>query len=274
VKLLGYVDAGARRIGAVEDDIVRDLGTTAEFYADVDAALARSESETVSLSQLEQAPPVPETARIFCVGMNYRSHVAELAGKIDAGPEEYPTIFGRWPQTLVCDGAAVPIPPNEDGLDWEGELAAVIGRRAWQASETDALDHVLGYAVFNDLSARKKQVQTSQMTLGKNADCSGPISWVTTADEVGDPEADLKLTTHVNGELMQSGVTGDLIHSLASVIAYITDTVTLEPGDVIATGTPSGVGISRQPPRLLQPGDLCVVAIEKVGSVSARFVAR
>ncbi|MBB6375694.1 2-keto-4-pentenoate hydratase/2-oxohepta-3-ene-1,7-dioic acid hydratase in catechol pathway [Pseudonocardia eucalypti] len=185
-----------------------------------------------------------------------------------------PMIFGRWESTLVVDGAPVPVPPNEPGLDWEGELAAVIGTPAFGVAESDALRHVLGYTAFNDLSARRKQLETTQFTLGKNADRSGPIGPVlVTTDELPDP-AGLSLRTRVNGETVQDGNTGDMIHDLARVIAYISDTVTLLPGDVIATGTPAGVGASMDPPRFLTDGDVVEVEIEGIGVLRNPIVSR
>ncbi|WP_197383683.1 fumarylacetoacetate hydrolase family protein [Mycolicibacterium mengxianglii] len=275
MKLVGFARNGSRHIGALEGDTVRDLGTTKQFFADTQAGLAADGGEVFAVGDVELAPAVPETSRIFCVGINYRSHAGE--SKDLAGIEEpkLPMIFGRWEQSLVVDGTPVPLPPNE-GLDWEVELAAVIGETVWQADEQTALKHVLGYAAFNDLSARKKQLATPQFTIGKNADLSGPISPVITSDELGDVISNpgLRVTTHVNGELMQDGNTRDLIHSVQRIIAYITDTLTLQPGDVIATGTPGGIGAGRKPPVLLGDGDVVLVTVENVGSVQNPIVKR
>jgi 2-keto-4-pentenoate hydratase/2-oxohepta-3-ene-1,7-dioic acid hydratase in catechol pathway len=183
-------------------------------------------------------------------------------------------IFGRWEQSLVVDGTPVPLPPKEDGLDWEVELAVVIGTEGWEVTRDSAYEHVLGYAAFNDLSARTKQLETAQFTLGKNADKTGPISPVVTADEVGDIARGLRVTTEVNGEVMQDGNTKDLINDVPRIIEYITDTVTLLPGDVIATGTPGGVGAGRKPPVFLKDGDEVVVTVESVGSVRNPIVKR
>lgn len=274
MKLLGFVHGGERHVGVVEGATVRDLGTAKTFYADWRAASKRSDGEVFDIAQVEVVPAVPETARVFCVGVNYRSHAGESKDLAGVDEPTVPMVFGRWQQSLVTDGVDVPKPPNEDGLDWEVELAVVIGDRTWAASDATALNGVLGYAAFNDLSARKKQVETTQFTLGKNADKSGPISTVVTADEVGDVKAGLRVTTVVNGETMQDGNTRDLIHSVEKIISYITDTVTLEPGDVIATGTPGGVGAGRKPPVYLRPGDEVEVTVETVGSVRTRIVSR
>jgi 2-keto-4-pentenoate hydratase/2-oxohepta-3-ene-1,7-dioic acid hydratase in catechol pathway len=273
MRLIGFALDGVRHIGVVDGDEVRTVGTTSEFYGDPDAALAAVSGPLHRLADLTQVPFVPETSRIFCVGINYVSHATEAAAEGIARPK-FPMIFGRWEQSLVVDGVPVPVPPNEDGLDWEVELAVVIKDSAWHVREQDATKHVLGYTAFNDLSARKKQMETTQFTLGKNADRSGPIGPVlVTADSIPDP-GDLRVTTRVNGELMQDSNTRHMIHGVARLIAYITDTVTLLPGDVIATGTPSGVGAALKPPRLLGPGDVAEVSVEHIGTITTPIVAR
>lgn len=273
MKLVGYLKDDIRYIGALENGKVTALGTAAEFYQDPDAALASTSGAVYDLAELHQVPFVPETSRIFCVGVNYLSHADEAKeGGIDL--PKYPMIFGRWQQSLVVSGEPVPVPPNEEGLDWEVELAVVIKDSTWNVSEDEALQHVLGYTAFNDLSARRKQTATLQFTLGKNADRSGPIGPVlVTADELPDA-GNLQVSTKVNGEVFQDSNTSLMIHSVAKIISYITDTVTLLPGDVIATGTPSGVGAALKPPRFLHPGDQVEVTVEKIGSVLTPIVAR
>lgn len=275
MKLIGFSLNNAVHIGAVTDDKVTDLGTVHEFYRNPAAALQiTGEATYYALGDVEQLPPVPETARIFCVGINYHSHGDESKTLAGLDIPKVPMIFGRWASTLVTDGVPVPVPPNEPGLDWEVELAAVIGETVWQATEEDALSHVLGYTAFNDLSARRKQLETAQFTLGKNADRSGPIGPVlVTSDELPDPRG-LRVQTRVNGATVQDGNTSDLIHSVGKIIAYISDTVTLRPGDVIATGTPGGVGAGMQPPRYLTPGDVVEVEVDKIGVVRTPIVER
>lgn len=273
MKLIGYEIDGTRHIGSVSGEQVTPLGTIEEYYG------ARGKATTpvgdpLDLSSLTQVPPVPVTSRVFCVGINYRSHASEAKDVAGLDEPKAPMIFGRWASTLVTDGTPVPVPPNEDGLDWEVELAAIIGDEVWQADEATALQHVLGYTAFNDISARRKQLETPQFTLGKNADRTGPIGPViVTADEIPDPHA-LRVMTRVNGETVQDGNTVDMIHSIAKVIAYITDTVTLLPGDVIATGTPAGIGLSLDPPRLLGPGDEVEIEVESIGVVRTPIVDR
>jgi 2,4-diketo-3-deoxy-L-fuconate hydrolase len=251
MRLVGYELDGTRYMGSISDGQVTPLGSTAEFYRNPGAASPTGPA--VPVGDLQLVAPVPETSRVFCVGINYRSHASEAKDAAGLDEPKVPMIFGRWESTLVVDGVPVPVPPNEEGLDWEVELAVVIGDHVWGADEGDAIKHVLAYTAFNDLSARRKQLETPQFTLGKNADRSGPIGPVlVTPDEITDPE-NLRVTTRVNGETVQDGNTRDLIHGVARIIAYITDTVSLRPGDVIATGTPGGVGIGMKPPRFLKP---------------------
>ncbi|MFR9803689.1 fumarylacetoacetate hydrolase family protein [Pseudonocardia sp. RS010] len=274
MRLIGFTaEDGERWIAARDGDKARPLAPAEKFYGDSRRYLDHPSEELVDVASLDLAPAVPITARIFCVGINYRSHAGESKELAGLDEPALPMIFGRWQQTLVVEGTPVPAPPNEAGLDWEVELAAVIGSSVWRGDEATALEHVLGYAAFNDLSARRKQLETPQFTIGKNADLSGPISEIVTADEVGDISGGLRVTTHVNGELMQDGNTRDLIHTLPRIIAYITDTLTLQPGDVIATGTPGGVGAGRKPPMFLTDGDEVVVTVDQVGSVRTPIVA-
>jgi 2,4-didehydro-3-deoxy-L-rhamnonate hydrolase len=273
MRLIGFVEGGVRHIGKVDGRWVRDLGRATDFYHAPQRALGGTGNRVLSLAGLIQAPAVPETSRIFCVGVNYRSHAGEAKSVAGLDVPAYPMIFGRWQQSLVVDGDSVPVPPQESGLDWEVELAAVIGSEAWAVAEATALDHVLGYTAFNDLSARTKQTHTAQFTLGKNADRSGPIGPViVTADELGDASG-LNVETRVNGEVMQRGNTRDLIHGVGRIIEYITDTVTLLPGDVIATGTPGGVGAGRDPQVFLVPGDVVEVEVEGIGVLRNPIVA-
>lgn len=271
MKLIAFEAPGGPRIGQIVGDSARDLGPIDGFYNDPGTAVSVSQESSLPLADLRLAPSVPKTARVFCVGINYGSHVdeAKLAGLDEP---ELPVIFGRWPSTLVTDGDPVPVPPNEEGLDWEAELAVVIGKKTWCAAEDDALASVFGYTAFNDLSARKKQTETMQWTLGKNADRSGPIGPVlVTADEIADPH-NLEIRTRVNGELRQHANTSEMLQNIPRVIAYISDTVTLLPGDVIATGTMAGVGAAMTPPQSLRPGDSVEVEIESIGVLRTPIV--
>ncbi|SNQ47384.1 Fumarylacetoacetate (FAA) hydrolase [Frankia canadensis] len=214
------------------------------------------------------APPVPAGARILGMGLNYHAHAAEIG----SAPPKRPPLFGRWTASLSVDGTPVPVPPGERGLDWEGELAVVVGARLTDVDEDTAARAVFGYAVFNDLSARRAQGASAQWTLGKNADRSGPMGPVVTADEVGDPAAGLRLITRVNGEIVQDGDTSDMIFSIGHILSFVSRTLTLNPGDVLITGTPAGVGYVRTPPRYLVPGDVVEVEIDRVGRLRTPIV--
>ncbi|HEY9470767.1 MAG TPA: fumarylacetoacetate hydrolase family protein [Propionibacteriaceae bacterium] len=263
MRLIGYLQDDVPTIGIVGEGLVAPLAAIDDFYADVDGALALTPDwdRTAHLDQVRQVPPVPSTAKVLCVGLNYQSHAAEAHMKVP----DHPTVFARWASTLIVDGESMPVPPGEPGLDWEVELAAVIGRTTFLADTGTALDSVLGYTVFNDVSARVRQLQTSQWTLGKNADRTAPIGPVlVTADEIADIK-DLRLETRVNGELMQSASTKDMVFSVADIITYITETITLVPGDVIATGTPEGVALGRNPQPYMVDGDVVEVSIDQIG---------
>jgi 2-keto-4-pentenoate hydratase/2-oxohepta-3-ene-1,7-dioic acid hydratase in catechol pathway len=272
MRLVAFRAEGRRWMGALgPEGRVAHLTDVATFYADVEGALAVARHSSPGLSRLRELqlePPVPAGARVFCVGLNYRAHAEEGGHEVPA----HPTLFGRWFGSLSVDGA--PVPAVEPRLDWEGELAVVIGRRAARVSEADAMDCVFAYAPFNDISARTYQRHTPQWTLGKNADGSGPLGALVTLDEVGDTTGGLRLTTRVNGTLVQSASTAEMIYSIPRVVSYISEIVTLEPGDVIATGTPEGVGHARKPPVFMQPGDVVEVEIERVGRITNLITSR
>lgn len=271
--LIGYLEDGVRHIGELDGDTVYPISTVEEFYQNPTTTPARS-GEGMARSELTECPFTPETGRVFCVGINYLSHADEA--KRGAGQElpKHPMVFGRWASTLVTDGTPVPVPPKEEGLDWEVELALVIKDKVWLADKESARDHVLGYTAFNDLSARKKQLATAQFALGKNADRSGPMGpALFLAHEIEDVD-NLRVQTRVNGEVFQDANTKDLIHKIEDIIVWITETVTLLPGDVIATGTPGGVGLGQEPPRYLKPGDVVEVEIDTIGTLRNPIVAR
>jgi len=273
VKLIGIRDGLRTTIGRLfDDDTVAPLAEATEFFADLDRWAASAAALTggdLRRDEIAEAPAIPPAARVLCVGLNYRLHAAEAGLPLP----EHPAFFGRWTVSLVADGTAVPVPAGEPGLDWEVELAAVVGRPLAGVDADRALAGVLGYAAFNDLSARTYQMHSRLWTLGKNADRSGPLSPVVTADEVGDPGAGLRLQTRVNGEAVQDGSTADMIFSVGEILAYLSEVMTLNPGDVVTTGTPEGVGFKRTPPRFLVPGDVVEVEIERIGAVRNPIVA-
>jgi 2,4-didehydro-3-deoxy-L-rhamnonate hydrolase len=270
MKLVGYRTTEGGGIGRLDGESkLVPLGSVEEFWGDPTRAIARSSENVLNLGEVNLVPPVPPAARVLCVGLNYPEHVAEGTFQRPVCP----AVFGRWTRSLTVSGTPAPVPAGEQGLDWEGELVAVIGRTLKGASAAQALDAVFGYAVFNDLTARQTQHRTTQWTVGKNADQSGPMSEIVTAEEVGDPADGLRIVTRVNGEIMQDGNTADMIFSVGEILAYLSETMTLFPGDLVVTGTPNGVGYARRPPRFLYPGDEVTVEIERVGSVRTPIVA-
>jgi len=199
--------------------------------------------------------------KIVCVGLNYRDHAEEQGVALP----ERPLLFAKWPNTLIASGEPIRIPPISQNVDYEAELAVVIGRRARHVSVADALDHVLGYTCLNDVSARDIQFGDGQWVRGKSLDTFCPMGPVlVTADEIGDPQA-LAISCRVGSEIVQEANTAQMYFSVAEIISYCSAAFTLEPGDVIATGTPGGVGVFRKPPRFLGDGDRVVVEIEKIG---------
>jgi acylpyruvate hydrolase len=205
-------------------------------------------------------PAVPSPQKIICIGVNYADHAAETG----QAPPPYPTVFAKFANTLAASGDPIVLPSASAMPDYEGELAVVIGRPGRQITEHDALDYVAGYTAFNDVSARDFQGHTSQWTMGKSPDTFGPLGLaLVTADEIPDPQK-LELRTMVNGEVLQQASTADMVFTVRQLIAYLSQTMTLLPGDVIATGTPSGIGAARTPPRFLRPGDTVVISIDGV----------
>jgi 2-keto-4-pentenoate hydratase/2-oxohepta-3-ene-1,7-dioic acid hydratase in catechol pathway len=229
------------------------------------AAIADGEGRRTPLDQVELLPPIPTPARIICVGVNYADHAAESDRA--AEPPGHPVLFTRFASSLVGHGQPVERPVASHQFDWEGELAVVIGRRASRLARDEALGYVGGYSCFLDGTLRDWQRHTSQFTPGKNFDRSGAWGpWIVTADEIPDPGT-LELTTTVDGEVVQHASTGLMIHDVASIVAYCSTFTTLEPGDVIATGTPAGVGFARSPQRWLEPGQEVRVEIDSIGTL-------
>ena len=269
MKLVGYRMAEGGGIGRLDGESkLVPLGSVEQFWVNPARAISRSAEKGLDLAELSLVPPVPAAARVLCVGLNYPAHVAEGTFQRPT----HPSVFGRWTRSLTVSGTPAPVPSGEQGLDWEGELVAVVGQTLKNVSAVEALQAVFGYAAFNDLTARQTQHRTTQWTVGKNADQSGPMSEIVTADEVGDPRDGLRIITCVNGEIMQDGNTADMIFSVGDILAYLSETMTLYPGDLVVTGTPNGVGYTRRPPRLLQPGDEVTVEIERVGSIRTPIV--
>jgi acylpyruvate hydrolase len=221
--------------------------------------------QIIDLATVKKLPPLRVPEKIICVGLNYREHSAESGFK----QPDYPTLFSRFNSTLIGDGAPIVRPRVSVQLDYEGELVAVIGRAGRNISVADALQHVVGYSIFNDASIRDYQFKSPQWTIGKNFDDTGPFGpYLVTADELPAGGKDLRLQTRLNGKVVQEASTNDMVFDVATLVSIISEAMTLRSGDIIVTGTPSGVGASRKPQLWMRPGDLVEVEIEKIGCLS------
>lgn len=271
MKLVSFDQAGRNAWGVVRG---ADVVVLTQVWPDVTAALEAGAEQIAQAAQavgmpcrtlagLRLLPPVPAPRKILCVGLNYGRHVAEAGRELPA----HPSMFARFADSFV--GHEVPVwkPRLSDKFDYEGELAVVIGRAGRHIAARDALSHVAGYTCMAENSVRDFQKHNAQVTPGKNFERSGAIGpWLVTADEVGDP-ARLQVITRLNGTVMQQGDVSDLIFPIPELIAYISAFTPLSPGDVIATGTPEGVGSSRKPPRFLAVGDTLEVEIPGIGTL-------
>lgn len=274
MKLVSFLREGSSSVGAVEGDRILDLGADPsgrrrgmrDLLRDPAQTLRLVEAggPTLALTAVRLLPPVPDPDKILCVGVNYDEHRKET-GRAES---EHPVLFTRFANTLVPDGAPLLRPPVSEQFDFEGELAVVIGRSAHRVSAAEALEYVGGYACFVDATLRDWQRHTHQFTPGKNFLGTGGFGpWLVTTDELPDPQA-LSLTTRLNGAVVQSSGTDVMIFGVAELIEYISTFTELVPGDVIATGTPSGVGHARKPPLYMRPGDTLEVEISGVGTLS------
>lgn len=246
-----------------------------EFWSDaaghLDGSVVSAARGQVDVADFEIVPPVLPEARVICIGLNYQAHHAEGSFKDQAFPE-HPTLFARWTRSLTVSGSQVPVPSGERGLDWEGEIVAYVGAELADVDEHEALAAVVGYSTFNDITSRIAQKLTSQWILGKNGDMSGPIGPMIPAGEVGDLRDGLRIQTRVNGEVVQDGNTADIVYTVGSTLSLISRTFTLRPGDLLATGTPEGVGYTRQPEWLLHPGDTVEVEVDGLGTLTNTVV--
>jgi 2-keto-4-pentenoate hydratase/2-oxohepta-3-ene-1,7-dioic acid hydratase in catechol pathway len=299
VKVLTYRADGQWQAGVLADELVVDGGRAlaAAFPASAGDTLVRSSCKEIvalepaerrivaeaaadlaaagddvagRLGDLELGPPVADPEKILCLGLNYREHATEMALDTPSAP----TLFAKFRNALTGSGAPIVLPGQARKVDYEGELAVVIGRRGAGIPEDRALEHVAGYMPFNDVSARDLQMATSQWTAGKIPDTFAPCGPVLVlADEVPDPHA-LTIETRVNDVTLQSARTAEMIFGIAETVSFISRLVTLEPGDVIATGTPAGVGYRREPPVFLAPGDVVEVEIDGLGTLVNPVVAQ
>ena len=280
MRLARFEADGGPRLGLVEGEEVVDLvdggigyPTMLALIADADGWRARVDAASEGgrrhpMAEIRLLAPIERPGKYLAIGMNYAKHLEE-ADKLGVKRSAHQTWFNK--QVSCISGPFDAIEPGvTEKLDYEVELGAVIGRRAKGVSESDAPGHVFGYFVANDVSARDWQFHTPTFTMGKSFDTHGPIGpWIVTADEIADPHA-LRLRAWVNGELRQDNNTGQMIHDLWKQIAYLSTAFTLEPGDLIATGTPEGVGIGMEPQRFLRPGDVVRCEVDGIGAIEYR----
>ncbi len=278
MKLLSFSTAAGDSYGMIQGDGVVDLGqrlggkypdlrTLLEGNGQAEAAAAGGANPDHGLDAITYLPVIPNARRIICIGLNYREHAVEMGMDFP----ENPSLFSKWPDALVGHEQDVVRPKASTHYDYEGELAFIIGKPGRHIAENDAMAHVAGYVPFLDGSAR--DFQGHSVIAGKNFQHSGSCGpWMTTADDVPDP-ANLRLTTRLNGEVVQNESTEQLFYSPANIIAYVSQFTPLHPGDVIATGTPSGVGAGRKPTLWMQPGDRIEVEISGLGCLANNVVA-
>jgi len=227
------------------------------------------QDEELDPTGVEYLPPLPFPEKIICFGLNYKDHAAESGFE----PPAYPALFGRFPSSLIGHRAPIVRPRVSDQLDYEGELVAIIGKPGRNIPRERALEHVAGYSIFNDASIRDYQFKTAQWMIGKNFDSTGAFGPVfVSADEFEAGAKGLRLKTRLNGTELQNASTTDMIFDVATQVSVLSDAMLLKPGDVIVTGTPSGVGVARNPKIFMKPGDVCEVEIEGIGLLSNPIV--
>ena len=233
------------------------------------ANAAETANETLDAGAVKLAAPIPNPGKILCIGLNYADHAAESGQPLP----DYPIVFSKYSNTVIGSGAAIILPKVTDQVDYEAELGFVIGKRGRHISEADALDYVAGYMPINDVSARDYQERVSQWTMGKSFDTFAPMGpALVTADEVPDPH-NLAIRLWIGDEALQDSSTSQLIFSVPKLVVAISEVMTLEPGDIVSTGTPPGVGAARSPQRFLRAGETVHIEIEGLGVLSNPIIA-
>ena len=273
MKIASFRLNGADTYGVVTDDGIVEVGSqlahadlkavlAGDALADVKAA-AEGGQAAVSVDDAEFLPVLPNPDKVVCIGLNYKSHIEET-GRSDS---DYPVIFTRWADTQVGHNQPMISPNNSDRYDYEGEVAVIMGKAARHVSEADALSYVAGYSCYNDGSIRDWQRHTHQFTPGKNFPGTGGFGpWMVTMDDIPDPSA-MELMTRLNGEEVQRSKTDLMVFDVPFLIHYISGFCTLDPGDVIVTGTPGGVGFKRNPPLFMKEGDTVEVEVDMIGTL-------
>lgn len=277
MKLVTFKHQGISRVGAVVDDVVVDglarnniPQSMLEFLETGPIGIAAlqelidSRQARIPLDEVKLLAPVPRPGKFLGIGLNYADHIAETALE----KPEYPTFFTKQSSCVIADGDAIHLPAVSEKLDYEVELAFVIGQRCRHVPLEKADEVIAGYTIVNDVTVRDWQFRTPTWMIGKSFDTHGPMGpWIVTKDEIIDPH-NLSLKTWVDDELRQSSNTGHMIFNIYQMIAYLSQAMTLEPGDVIATGTPSGVGVKMQPRGYMRAGQVVKIEIENIGSLS------
>jgi len=283
MRLVTFAEDGVEKIGVrVGEDVFDVTKASQSFGGDMIGVIkggsaakealktAAANAQARPLSSVKLLPPIPRPGKILCIGRNYAAHAAEGG----AAPPTYPEVFVRFPSSLIAHGDPLVLPKASDKFDFEGELVMVIAKTGRHVAESDALDMIYGWSLFNDGSVRDYQRKASQWTMGKNFDGTGAFGPdIVTADEVTPGGVGLQLQTRVSGETMQNANTRDLIFPIAKLIWHLTEVMTLEAGDIVVTGTPEGVGYARKPPRFMVPGDTVDIEVEQVGVLSNPVVA-
>jgi 2-keto-4-pentenoate hydratase/2-oxohepta-3-ene-1,7-dioic acid hydratase in catechol pathway len=279
MRLVSYSIPGEQGFGVIQGDGIVSMSRHSPYLdllsalrsgglADLNA-IAQGQATDFALEDVQLLPPVPNPGKIICVGLNYRDHVEESGRTVTA----HPALFCRYPESQVGHGANLVKPLESDKFDFEGELALVIGKRGRRIRALEAMGHIAGYTCYNDGSIRDWQHHTSQFLSGKNFASTGAFGpWLVTAEDIPDPSR-LRLRTLLNGAVMQEATVDMMITSIPELIAYISTFMTLEPGDVIVTGTPGGVGTKRTPPVYMHDGDIIEIEIDRIGTLRNQVVA-
>jgi 2-keto-4-pentenoate hydratase/2-oxohepta-3-ene-1,7-dioic acid hydratase in catechol pathway len=279
MRFVTYRKSGSQRVGIVDGDTIVDSAaidpgaprTMKQLITDgvparlADKLASADDTARIPIAEAELLIPLPDAGKLICVGLNYHDHAVETGQTVPP----YPAIFMRALTSLVAAGEPMIVPRVSQQLDFEAELVIVVGRRARHVGEAEALSHVFGYTCLNEGTVRDYQNISSQWTIAKNFDRTAPIGpWITTADDLPPGADGLSIRTLVNGAVMQDASTSNMIFSVARIVSLLSEAMTLEPGDLISTGTPAGVGVGRNPPVWLKPGDTVTVEIEGVGVLS------
>ena len=285
MRLCTFQRDGEARIGAARGSGIVDVravdgelpSTLLELLQGGEDALARArraldaarDEHVRSRDEVTMLPPIANPSKIACIGLNYRDHAAD----VEMDLPEHVVVFAKWPNTLIGDGAPIVIPRASHRVDYEAELAFVVGKRARNVPEQSAYDVIAGYMCLNDVSVRDYQMRTSQWTMGKVFDTHAPCGpFLVTRDEVPDP-GNLRISCSIDGEMLQDSSTSQLVFGVPRLVAELSAVMTLEPGDIVATGTPAGVGTSRTPKRWIRPGERVRVEIEGLGVLENPAIA-